>query len=92
MQGYNVVHPMGFDAFGLPGENAAIKRGIQPYKWTTENIANMRRQMRSMGAEEVARLGRDIEAGELPDDDSLVGPLVRNICHENARQYFSFPV
>lgn len=37
-------------------------------------------------------IGRDIEAGELPDDDSLVGPLVRNICHENARQYFSFPV
>jgi glucuronate isomerase len=37
-------------------------------------------------------IGRDVEAGELPDDDSLSGPLVRNICHENARQYFSFAV
>ena len=36
-------------------------------------------------------VGRDIEAGELPDDDTLLGPLVRNICHENARQYFGFP-
>ena len=36
-------------------------------------------------------IGRDIEAGELPDDDALVGPLVRNICHENARGYFGFP-
>ena len=36
-------------------------------------------------------IGRDIEAGDLPDDDALVGPLVRNICHENARGYFGFP-
>ena len=50
MQGYNVLFPMGFDAFGLPAENAAIKHGIHPYKWTMSNIANMRRQMRSMGA------------------------------------------
>src|SRR5207237_1215692 len=49
MQGYNVLFPMGFDAFGLPAENAAIKHGIHPYKWTMSNIANMRRQMRSMG-------------------------------------------
>ena len=50
MNGYNVLFPMGFDAFGLPAENAAIKRGIHPKVWTYKNIDNMRRQMRSMGA------------------------------------------
>ncbi|TMD58069.1 MAG: leucine--tRNA ligase [Chloroflexi bacterium] len=49
MSGYNVLFPMGFDAFGLPAENAAIKRGIHPRTWTMSNIENMRRQMRSMG-------------------------------------------
>ena len=50
MQGYNVLHPMGFDAFGLPAENAAIKDGVHPAIRTTSNIENMRRQLRSMGA------------------------------------------
>jgi len=50
MQGYNVLHPIGFDAFGLPAENAAIKRGIHPYKWTLDNVEKMRRQLKTMGA------------------------------------------
>ena len=50
MQGYNTLHPMGFDAFGLPAENAAIKRGIHPFTWTMQNVENMRRQLRSIGA------------------------------------------
>ncbi len=50
MQGYNVLFPMGFDAFGLPAENAAIKHGIHPQKWTYKNIERMEQQLRSMGA------------------------------------------
>jgi leucyl-tRNA synthetase len=50
MQGYNVVFPIGFDAFGLPAENAAIQHGIHPYRWTIDNINRMRTQLRSMGA------------------------------------------
>ena len=51
MQGYNVMQPIGFDAFGLPAENAAIKRGIQARTWTLSNIDNMRKQLRAMGAQ-----------------------------------------
>ena len=50
MNGYNVLFPIGFDAFGLPAENAAIKKGIHPQKWTMENMENMRKQFRTMGA------------------------------------------
>jgi leucyl-tRNA synthetase len=50
MQGYNVMFPIGFDAFGLPAENAAIKNNIHPKVWTYKNIERMRGQLRSMGA------------------------------------------
>jgi leucyl-tRNA synthetase len=49
MQGHNVLFPMGFDAFGLPAENAAIKRNLHPKEWTYANIDNMVKQMKSMG-------------------------------------------
>lgn len=49
MQGYNVLHPMGWDSFGLPAENAAIKHGIHPHKWTMENIEDMKGQLKLLG-------------------------------------------
>jgi leucyl-tRNA synthetase len=49
LQGYNVLHPMGWDAFGMPAENAAIQHGTHPAIWTRENIANMRTQLKRMG-------------------------------------------
>ena len=49
LEGYNVLHPQGFDAFGLPAENAAIKRNINPKKWTFDNIQNMQKQFDIMG-------------------------------------------
>lgn len=49
MEGFNVLHPMGWDSFGLPAENAAIKHGIHPHKWTMENIEDMKGQLKLLG-------------------------------------------
>ena len=49
MSGYNVLMPMGWDAFGLPAENAALKNGVAPAKWTWDNIAYMKQQMQPLG-------------------------------------------
>ena len=65
MQGYNVMQPIGFDAFGLPAENAAIKHGVQARTWTLANIDKMRKQLRMMGAQWDWQR-RQLETGSAP--------------------------
>ena len=49
MNGFNILHPIGYDAFGLPAENAAIKHKIQPWEWTYKNINTIRQQLKKLG-------------------------------------------
>jgi leucyl-tRNA synthetase len=77
MQGYNVLMPMGWDAFGLPAENAAIKNSVPPAQWTYDNIAYMKKQMQAMGlAMEPVAVPEDAGKGHrLPQDpDRELGP------------------
>ena len=67
MQGYNVLQPMGWDAFGLPAENAAMANSVPPAKWTYDNIAYMKRQLQSLGfAIDWSARARDLHARVLP--------------------------
>ena len=78
MKGFNVFHPMGWDSFGLPAENAAIKNNIPPFKWTSENISYMKKQLKQDGL--LLRLdqgGGHLQAGILPVEPVDVPKNVR---------------
>jgi leucyl-tRNA synthetase len=77
MKGYNVLFPMGFDAFGLPAENAAIKRGIHPKTWTYANIDRMRSQLRMGAMFDWRREAVSADPGVLPLDAVVLHPVLQ---------------
>jgi leucyl-tRNA synthetase len=78
MKGYNVLFPMGFDAFGLPAENAAVQRNIHPAEWTRANIERMRSQMRQHGRDvRLGARGRKLRAGILQMDRMVLQAVLR---------------
>ena len=78
MRGYNVLHPFGWDAFGLPAENAAIKNGIHPEVSTLDNIAHMKGQLQRLGHQlRVGSRDRDLHARVLPLEPVALRPDVR---------------
>ncbi len=85
MRGWNVIHPMGWDAFGMPAENAAIQHGVHPAKWTYDNIAAMKRQLRRMGlavtAGEIADLARGLTHVDLDRRDDVYHPMRCMLTH-----------
>ena len=82
MKGYNVMQPMGWDAFGLPAENAAMANNVPPAAWTYDNIAYMRKQLKSAGAGAgLGARGDHLQAGVLPLGAMAVHPPVQERHH-----------